>query len=202
MPGSYIVLDLETSGLFPGADKILQIGWKAVYENGGAISHAPVVNPGPIKVTAEITAINGITQEMVDAGAPIREALERFLIVAEGLPIVGHNIVRFDWPFFKEALKDARMLESLDSDTDSRLIDTAVMFKGWKLGLKQQLGQSHLEYAEDVLEYRVKGLKYNLKTVCEDLNISLEGRRLHSALDDVELTAQVYEKLLEMGVAV
>lgn len=198
----YIVLDLETSGLYPGADKILQIGWRAVHENGAVVSSETIVTPGPVKVTERITEINGLTQEMVDAGAPIAGVLRHFLIVSAGLSIVGHNILRFDWPFMKEALKEARMLEELDPDTNSRLIDTAAMFKAWKLGLVRQPGQSHLDYAFGVLEYRVKGLKYNLETACDELGIPTEGRRFHSIRDDVELTGQVFEKLLDLGVEV
>ena len=60
----YIVVDLETTGLAPKTDRILEVGaWKV--ENGGFVQKFHrMVDPG-MKIPERITQLTGITDSMV-----------------------------------------------------------------------------------------------------------------------------------------
>ncbi len=98
----YTVLDLETTGGSPSADRILEVG--AVRVEGGRLgdSFASLVNPG-VPLPSLIVSLTGIREEMV-AGAP------SFLAVAEDLSrfigdsvVVAHNLP-FDLGFLNQEL--------------------------------------------------------------------------------------------------
>lgn len=95
----FVVLDLETTGLTPKTDRILEIG--AVKVKNGEICDqlALLVNPER-KIPERITELTGITDEMVQ-DAPLREEAVRALTeFCEELPLLGHNIL-FDYSFVK-----------------------------------------------------------------------------------------------------
>ena len=101
MTTSYISIDLETTGLNPKLDKIIEIG--AVKVVGGEITETfhSYINPGR-KLEERIVELTGIRQEQVDEAPDIAEvfpALEGFL---EDLPLLGHRIL-FDYSFLKKA---------------------------------------------------------------------------------------------------
>lgn len=100
MNNSIIALDLETTGLNPRKDQILEIG-AARIENGEVTdTFATFVNIGKT-IPPFITELTGITNEMAADGSPIENALKDFLDFCGTLPVLGHNII-FDYGFLKE----------------------------------------------------------------------------------------------------
>lgn len=94
-----IALDIETTGLDPHRDAIIEIG--AVCFDGKEITGTwqSLVNPQR-PVPALITQLTGITSQMV-AGAPvIKEIIQEFADFVGDLPVIGHN-VSFDLSFLK-----------------------------------------------------------------------------------------------------
>jgi energy-coupling factor transporter transmembrane protein EcfT len=65
---NYVVIDIETTGLNPVHDEIIEIGAVRVEGNVITDSFSTLCKPEK-RITAEITSINGITNKMV-AGAP------------------------------------------------------------------------------------------------------------------------------------
>lgn len=98
----YIALDLETTGIDPKRDKILEIGAARVRDGKILESYLTFVDHR-IRIPSFITELTGITDEMV-AGAPaLSEAVTGFLdFCGGGTPILGHNIL-FDYSFLKKA---------------------------------------------------------------------------------------------------
>ena len=99
MPRTYVALDLETTGLNPEKDVIIEVG-AVKYRDGQPVEEfETLVNPGR-PIPYEITLITGIRNEDV-IGKPsferIAVALERFVGPAA---IVGHNI-SFDLGFLR-----------------------------------------------------------------------------------------------------
>ena len=91
----YVVFDLETTGLSPEKDEIIEIS--AIKVRNGQVNSifSTLVNPGrPIPDRA--TAINGITDEMVLNKPTLKDALKDFLDFAGDDILVGHNIHNFD----------------------------------------------------------------------------------------------------------
>lgn len=99
---TFVVLDLETTGLSPDRDRITEIG--AVKVRGGEVlgELASLVHPGR-PIPAGVSAVTGITDAMV-RGAPGIGALLPSLIefLADGV-LVAHN-ARFDVSFLRAAV--------------------------------------------------------------------------------------------------
>lgn len=100
MTDTYIALDLETTGLSPSADRILEIG--AVKVLGGRVAeiYETLVNPGR-KIEKRIQELTGITDEMAAGGMDTGRAVTGLVEFCENLPILGHNIL-FDYSFVKQ----------------------------------------------------------------------------------------------------
>ena len=99
MPRTYVALDLETTGLNPDKDAIIEVG--AVKFRDGEIveEFTTLVNPGR-PIPPEITMITRITDRDV-LGAPPFERIEAPLMRFVGqAPVVGHN-VSFDLGFMR-----------------------------------------------------------------------------------------------------
>ena len=88
---SYVVFDLETTGLDADLDRIIEIG--AVRVSRGRLSNETfqqLVNPG-CRIPAEASNANHITNEMVDGMPNIRPVLADFLAFVNGDLLVAHN---------------------------------------------------------------------------------------------------------------
>ena len=102
MQNSYIAFDLETTGLRPASDRILEIG--AVKVEGGEVTgtYETLIDNG-ISIPPRITELTGITEEMVKGCPGMREAVEGFLAFAGDMVLLGHNVM-FDYSFMKTSV--------------------------------------------------------------------------------------------------
>ena len=103
----YVSVDVETTGLAPKQDKIIEIGAVRVRDGQIVESFTSFVNPGRI-LPAHITELTGILQEQVDEAEPMESVLPAFLEFAGDLPLVGHRIL-FDYGFLKRAAVNMRL---------------------------------------------------------------------------------------------
>ena len=103
-PDDYVVFDIETSGLSPKDDKIIEIG-AVKYKNNTKVSEFNyLINPG-IKLEKIITDVTGITDDMLKDKPNILQVLPLFLDFIEDYPVIGHNI-SFDIDFINYNLKE------------------------------------------------------------------------------------------------
>lgn len=100
MSDCVIALDLETTGLNPCTDRILEIG--AAKIEGGCVTdtYSVFVNVG-IRIPDFIVNLTGITDEMASSGLSLKEAMEGFLSFCGDDDILGHNIL-FDYGFLRQ----------------------------------------------------------------------------------------------------
>ena len=98
--GSFVVFDLETTGLSRFKDRITEIG--AVRVENGKITeeYNQLVNPEMV-ISEKIIEITGITNEMVEDCPKIEEVLPGFLEFCKDSILVGQN-TDFDIGFIKE----------------------------------------------------------------------------------------------------
>lgn len=102
---AYISVDLETTGLCPKEDRIIEIGAVRV-ENGRITGEfSRFVNPGRT-LPERIVELTGIVQEQVDGAETIAAVLDDFMGFAGELPLLGHRIL-FDYSFLKRAAVNA-----------------------------------------------------------------------------------------------
>ncbi len=98
--GNLIVFDLETTGLRPSEDLILEIGAVRIEDGEVAQTFHRLIDP-KIQIPYRIQQLTGITQAMAEEqGTDGREALQEFIAFCPDVPILGHNI-RFDYSFVK-----------------------------------------------------------------------------------------------------
>ena len=107
-PSSYVVVDLETTGLYPSQDRILEIGAVKVLDGEVADTFCMFADP-QMKIPEKIRELTGITQEMV-AGQPTpAEAVRAFLDFCGELDLMGHNLI-FDYSFLKHQAADQKIV--------------------------------------------------------------------------------------------
>jgi DNA polymerase III subunit epsilon len=165
-----IVFDTETTGFDAGAgDRIVELGCVELF------NHLPTgrtfqryVNPGRA-MSAGASRITGITDQMLQGKPAFSHAsvVDDLLDFFADDPIIAHN-AEFDRGFLNSELERLRR----PVFPKSRFIDTMLLAK----------------------EHR-PGAPASLDAVCKRFSVSIEGRALHGALLDAELTAKVYLEL-------
>lgn len=122
----FVVFDFETTGLDNKRDRIIEFGAVKV-KNGQIVdTFSLLTNPGrtaaglPIYIGNDITNLTGITNEQLEGQPEEVYGTQAFVNWIGDTPIcVGHNIDRFDVPFFQNACKRANVKfpfqESIDT---------------------------------------------------------------------------------------
>jgi DNA polymerase-3 subunit epsilon len=105
-PYGIVALDLETTGLSPLVDRIVEIGAIKITPSKFEIFES-FINP-EIPIPAHTTSIHGITDEMVQNAPKIIEGLNLFNIFLGDLPIVAHN-AKFDLGFVVMSLQKHKL---------------------------------------------------------------------------------------------
>ncbi len=96
---SFVALDIETTGLDPEKDAIIEIGAVRFNEKRVEGEWSNLINPGK-PIPPFITQLTGITDQMVLQSPSIREVIHELADFIGDAIIVGHNI-GFDLSFFK-----------------------------------------------------------------------------------------------------
>lgn len=97
MVTDYVAFDLETTGLHPKTDKIIEIGAVKVRNGKTEDVFSELVNPGMI-LPSVITEVTGITDDMLKGKRTIQEVLPDFLDFCDMEVVLGHNLM-FDYSF-------------------------------------------------------------------------------------------------------
>ena len=163
----YVIFDLETTGVSPNTDEVIEISAVKVIDGNVAGEFSSLVNPGrQIPYTA--TNINHITDAMVKDAPVFSEVLKDFLTFAGDMVLVGHNIHAFDMKFI---YRDAEKYYGKAIEND--YIDTLSLAR---------MCLRHLTH-------------HRLVDLAEYYGISSVGA--HRALNDCYMNQQVFEKLGE-----
>lgn len=103
LPETFIVLDLETTGLDASRHEIIEVA--AIRYRRGSTNHQTIqalVKPSK-KVPKKITEITGITQEMLEAkGEPLADVMREFMAFVGNDRLVTFN-AEFDMAFLHAA---------------------------------------------------------------------------------------------------
>ena len=161
----YVVFDLETTGLSPETDEIIEISGIKVRKGTVIEEFTTLVNPSrPIPYSA--TRINGITNEMVENAPLLKHALNDFLTFIGDDILVGHNIHNFDLNFLRNGA-----CRELGQSIQNDYVDTLSLAK---ICLPQLP-------------------RHRLTDLAEHFHIETKGA--HRALNDCVMNQLCYEKL-------
>jgi DNA polymerase-3 subunit epsilon len=162
---TFICFDLETTGLDPVNDRIIEIAIVKFTFDGTIDSYETLIDPEKI-ISPDSIAIHNITQDMVIDKPKIQDLLPAILKKLQGHVIVGHSI-KLDLDFIIQACKRYDLPNML---TSCRYIDT--------LRLARLYGQSPTNSLEKLRVH---------------FNISEEGA--HRAMNDVVVNIDVFKYL-------
>lgn len=96
---SYIAFDLETTGLNPAKNEIIEIGALKVREGRVTERFIEFIRPSA-PLSPAITSLTGITDAMVADARPRCSVIADFLDFCEDDILIGHNVI-FDYSFMK-----------------------------------------------------------------------------------------------------
>ena len=172
---SFVSFDLETSGSLGAAfgdapPEIIEIGAVRV-EHGAVVARfSELCDPGR-SITPTVSALTGITDEMVRGKPSVGEAVHSFAEFAADSLLLGHGIKNSDMIFLERAARREGIALT------NKYFDTFLYAKRQRS--KADLGGLGLEAL-------AKGL-------------GIEQGRAHRALDDAETTAKVYFALRRLS---
>ena len=113
---TYVSIDLETTGLNPKQDRIIEIGAIKVVNGETADTFSALVNPG-CKLEDRIVELTGIADGELENAPYIEEVFPKLEEFLEDLPLLGHSIL-FDYSFLKKAaVNQKRSFEKQGVDT-------------------------------------------------------------------------------------
>ena len=96
-----IVFDIESTGLFPRRDRIIELACIKVMPDGTEIEKCWLMNP-TVPIPAETTKIHGITDEMVKDCPTFRDNADEIFAFFDGCDLSGFNADRYDIPCLEE----------------------------------------------------------------------------------------------------
>lgn len=165
---SYVVLDIETTGLNVVQGAIVEIGAVKVLSNGKTETFTTLVKPR-VPIEPDAFAAHGITDEEAHTnGQEPAVALRGLLKFIGKLPVVAHNGFGFDFPFLLNEFKKAGF------DTpENRLFDTMIL-------------------VDKILDY--DGSR-SLASLCDAFKIIND--QAHRALSDAQATNQIMAIILK-----
>lgn len=163
---TYVVYDLETTGLNRQSDEITQIA-AAYVENGTIVRRFCQFVRIQGEVPYEVSKLTGIYKDFLDKeGIPLKQALQNFKSFCGKNILIAHNGKSFDSKFLKKAFEQAGI------PFENRQMDSMLL-------------------AKMVLP---KQKSYRLGCLAEQ--ISMDTSKAHRADADVEMLYHVLEELL------
>ena len=138
-------IDVETTGLRPASDRIIELSILKIYPDGKREYKSHRFNP-EVPIPAETTVIHGITDADV-AGEPkfsqYANSIRDFL---DGCDIAGFNVIRFDLPFLEIEFRRAHVEFSRK---DRQLVDSQILFHKME---PRDLNAAYLKYCGEEME--------------------------------------------------
>ncbi len=140
MHGDLLAFDLETTGLNPATDEIIEIG-AARFRDGAVVDQFQSLVKPSVPIPADITHLTGIHQEDVVDAPTINDLLPRIESFFSDAPVIAHN-AQFDLSFMQKhnMLRANRPIDTLD-------LATIVLPSAPRYGLGALAAQEGIELA-------------------------------------------------------
>jgi DNA polymerase-3 subunit alpha (Gram-positive type) len=159
---TYVIFDIESTGLSAHYDHIIEIAAVKMHQGTILDRYQTFINPH-LMLSEFTTSLTGITQEMVESGVELYDALKDFIQFSEGSVLVAHN-ASFDVPFINEKYRINQL-------------------KPLHIGYLDTLQMARMLY-EDVLK------TFNLKALAKHFKVTQEAH--HRALDDARVLGDIF----------
>lgn len=169
IPTDYTLIDIETTGLMPDYDEIIELSALKIRNNQIKEQFTSLVKP-KIKIDDFISELTGITNDMLINAPKIQDVISQFIDFISDDIVIGYN-VNFDINFIFDNYKKCKNKEFSNNFVDI-----------------MRICKKHCNLPN-----------HKLKTVCEFYNISTKGhhRGLNDCKIEFELLNKIYAELKE-----
>lgn len=117
-------IDVETTGLKPNSDRIIELSILKIHPDGKREYKSHRINPA-ISIPVEATDIHGITNDDVAYKPKFKEYAKSIRDFLDDCDIAGFNVIRFDLPFLEAEFSRA----GVDFSRQKRmLVDSQVLY--------------------------------------------------------------------------
>jgi DNA polymerase-3 subunit epsilon len=139
------VIDLETTGVNLGSDRIVEIAIVKIMPDGSKTVKRKLLNP-EMPIPAASSAVHGITDEMVKNAPTFKQVANELKQFIENCDLAGYNSNRFDIPLLAEEF----LRTGMDFDCKGRrLVDVQKIFHQME---QRTLSAAYKFYCEKTLE--------------------------------------------------
>ncbi|MFA5104764.1 MAG: 3'-5' exonuclease [Candidatus Margulisiibacteriota bacterium] len=121
----YVIVDIETTGLYPEKSEIIEIGAVKTEGTKEVDVFTTLIDP-KCDIPEKIVSITGISREMTQGMPDIKKALSDFLDFSAGKVLVAHNS-DFDIPFLRHHC-EKHLRKSLNNKTICTLKIARLLF--------------------------------------------------------------------------
>ncbi len=140
-----IFFDVETTGLDPKYDRLIEIGAVKIFPDGTRETLHQRFNP-QMRIPAEVSALTGISNEDVATAPTFAQMAPQISLFFEQCDIAGYNVARFDAKVMVEEYKRVGMDFRLEQRA---LLDVQTIFH---LKEKRDLSAAYKYYCDKNLE--------------------------------------------------
>ena len=198
-----VFFDIESTGLSPEKDRIVEISLIKVYPDGHEEVRTRRLNP-ECHIPEESTAVHGITDDDVRDCPTFRQVAKSLASMIQGCDIAGYNSNRFDVPLLGEEFLradvevDFSRCRFIDVQTIFHKMERRTLEAAYKFYCDKDLTEAHSAEADTRATLEV--LKAQLDRYPEDLqndveflssftmlqrNLDLAGRFVYNEKDEV-----------------
>ncbi|MGZ5219092.1 MAG: exonuclease domain-containing protein [Chitinophagaceae bacterium] len=153
-------IDLETTGVNPGTDRIVEIAIVKVLPDGSRSVKRKLINPEmPIPKTA--SDVHGITDDMVKDTPTFRQVANELKQVLDGCDIAGYNSNRFDIPLLMEEFMrvqvefDMKGRKLVDVQKIFHLMEQRTLSAAYKFYCNKNLDGAHSAEADATATFEI-----------------------------------------------
>lgn len=172
-----VFLDLETTGVDPAVDRIVEISMIKVNPDGSEEIKTRRINP-EMPIPPASTAVHGITDEDVKDEPKFREVAKSLAAWIEGADLAGYNSNKFDIPVLAEEFLRAgvdvnlKKRKFVDVQNIFHRMEQRTLVAAYKFYCGKELVDAHSAEADTVATYEV--LKAQLDRYPDDLQNDIE----------------------------
>ena len=177
----FTAFDIESTGLNPQSDKIVEIGAVKFDIRGIIARFSALVNPG-IPMPAEAEKIHKISDEMLKNEPSMDAVLPDFLSMIKGTVLIAHN-AQFDCSFINEELKNR-----CDTGSDALPLLKKTSFPS---SLQNPIADT-LAFSREAFPGR---RSHSLQNLAADFGIPAHSA--HRAEDDARLCMEIFIKCIK-----
>ena len=205
----FLLLDIETTGLNPKSEKIIELGAARIREGKVVDTFSAFVNPGR-SLSERIVELTGISDRDVENAPYIEEIIQDFVDFTGDDVLLGHNL-SFDYSFVKKAAVNNKLSFEKDGIDTLRIARRFLaQLESRRLGFLCEHYQIELEahralndaLATHRLYQKLCAEFINSKTVLaneKEKNIFEPGKMIYSVKKESPITQKQFEHILRLA---